>query len=349
MDNSKRRSNYDVTNRVRISHPQDVYVAISDLMLGLYPGMRLAPLQDAFDTFTKLYAGTLPGYFGCDTWYHDAQHSLDCALAQARILDGYERTVPEKQRLGEHRSLLGVILALFHDAGYIRKSGDKAENGAEFTLTHVHRSGAFLADYLPGIGFDADVELTRQIVHFTGYEIALDKIDVKDEKDRMLGFMLGSADILAQTADRCYLEKCRDFLYHEFELAGLAGTEPTGGVKPIYHSALELMEKSPEFNKKLWEERLDGYFGKCYRYLEGHFGGENLYVSAIEQHMRRLVEMLREGRIMELRRQPQAINASALREILGLPQASLTRFHRRFSPPVRRQSRAAAVRAFVPT
>ena len=35
-------------------------------------------IDSFFDIFTELYAGTLPGYVGCDTWYHDAQHSLDC-------------------------------------------------------------------------------------------------------------------------------------------------------------------------------------------------------------------------------------------------------------------------------
>ena len=329
----RRRSNFDVTNRVRVSHPQDVYTAVSNILLRLYPGMALAPLQDAFDTFTKLYAGTLPGYYGCDTWYHDAQHSLDCALAQARLLDGYERSVGAEKRLGEQRGLLGLIIALFHDAGYIRKRGDDAGNGAAFTLTHVKRSGDFLADYLPGIGLEGEVEVTQQIVHYTGYEIALDAIVVKNEKDRMLGYMLGTADILAQTADRCYLEKCRDFLFHEFQLCGLAGAQQPGGPKPFYSSPLDLMQKSPEFNKKLWEERLDGHFEQCYRYMETHFGSGNPYVEAIDRHMQRLTVLLAENRANDLRRQPKAINAESLREILGLPRASVTRFDRRYKAP----------------
>jgi hypothetical protein len=215
----RRRNHYDVTGRVRISHPDDVRIAVCELLAELYPDADLAALRDAFRTFGRLYAGTLPGYAGCDTWYHDAQHSLDCALAMARLLDGHERSVPAAQKLGARRAVLGVLIALFHDAGYIRRRGDHAVNGAEFTLTHVHRSGEFLRDYLPKIGFGDDVRKARQIVHFTGYEIALDKIQVRDAKDRMLGFLLGSADVLAQTSDRCYLEKCRDFLFREFALA----------------------------------------------------------------------------------------------------------------------------------
>src|SRR3546814_8363839 len=68
---------------------------------------------------------------------------------------------------------------------YIRRLGDSAANGAEFTLTHVHRSVEFLRDYLPTIGYGRDAAKARQIVHFTGYEIALDQIQVRDAKDRM--------------------------------------------------------------------------------------------------------------------------------------------------------------------
>ena len=36
----------------------------------------------------------------------------------------------------------------------------------------------------------------------------------------MVGHLLGTADMIAQIADRCYLEKCRDRLYAEFVLGG---------------------------------------------------------------------------------------------------------------------------------
>jgi hypothetical protein len=309
----RRRSDHDVTDRVHIADPRAVCTAVCGLLAARYPGMSLAPLHDAFDTFTKLYAGTLPGYYGCDTWYHDAQHSLDCTLAMARLLDGHDGAAAPAARLGERRALLGVIIALFHDAGYIRKAGDKAENGAEFTLNHVRRSGEFLADYLPGIGFEDAVDLTRQLVHYTGYEVALDKIEVTAPKDRLLGFMLGTADILAQTADRCYLEKCRDFLFREFSLCGLAGA----GGDAIYSSARDLLEKTPDFNRKLWDERLDGYFQGVHRYLDAHFQGPNPYVRTIDEHMTRIERLARQRRLAELSRRPVPINAERLRHMLG--------------------------------
>lgn len=309
----RRRNHYDVTNTVRISHPQDVCVAVCELLHGLYPDLPLMPVRRAFDTFARLYAGTLPGYIGCDTWYHDAQHSLDCALAMARLFDGYERSVPAGERLGPRRAALGIIIALFHDAGYIRHDDDRADNGAEYTLIHVRRSGDFLADFLPTVGFGAEARMASRLVHFTGYEIALDKIRVAPHKDRLLGFMLGSADVLAQTADRCYLEKCRDFLFREFSLCGLAGD----GQSAIYHSARDLLEKTPEFNRKLWDERLDGYFQGIHRYLDAHFGGPNPYVGTIRGHLNRIERLARQHRLGELKHRPVAIGAEHLRRIIG--------------------------------
>lgn len=314
----KRRNHYDVTDRVRISHPGDVASAVTAILGDLYPAEDLAPIRCAYETFAQLYAGTLPGYVGCDTWYHDAQHSLDCSLAMTRLLDGYERSVEEKNRLGAHRGFLGVIIALFHDAGYIRRVEDHALNGAEYTLSHVSRSGEFLTEFLPQVGFAADAALTRQVVHFTGYEIALDQIRVEHPQDRMLGFMLGTADILAQTADRCYLEKCRDYLFREFEICGLAGRPRPGAEDPRYPTVESLLSTTPDFNRHLWEDRLDGYFGSVHRYMEKHFGGRNPYVEQIQRHLALIARLGKKSQFHKLSKRPQAVDAAALRRLLGI-------------------------------
>jgi hypothetical protein len=313
---SKRRNHYDVTNTVRISHAASVRLAVQNLLSALYPGTDPRPITQAFDTFTQLYAGTLPGYVGCDTWYHDAQHSLDCTLATARLLDGYERNAPKNQRIGERRGLLAIIVALFHDAGYIRKLSDPARNGAEYTLTHVGRSGEFLATLLPQLGYGAEVGLVRQLVHFTGYEVALDQIKVSDPLDRMMGFMLGSADILAQISDRCYLEKCRDYLYREFELGGLAGAVSKNGSRPFYASVEDLLRKTPDYVHKLQSERLDGYFQGVHRYLDAHFKGSNPYIEQVTLHLKMIMRMNRRQDYSELRRRPEVIGADAMRQQL---------------------------------
>src|SRR5215469_3433454 len=105
---ASRRNHYDVTDQVRVSHPAEVLDAVERILRQRYPDLELAPLRQSMDTFGRLYAGWLPGYLGCDTWYHDAQHSLDCALAMARLLDGHDSSVSPEQRLGPRRAVLGV-------------------------------------------------------------------------------------------------------------------------------------------------------------------------------------------------------------------------------------------------
>ena len=118
---------------------------------------------------------------------------------------------------------MALVTSLFHDAGYIREFDDRQHrNGAEFTLYHVTRSARFLARFLPSIGMESWVPVSTRIVHFTGYEIQLSQIQLADGRDRKLGHLLGTADLIAQMADRCYLEKCRDRLYPEFVLGGVA-------------------------------------------------------------------------------------------------------------------------------
>lgn len=320
-----RRNHYDVTDAVYVADPREVSSVCCDLLRKTYPKADWTAVEHAFNTFGKLYTGTLPGYVGCETWYHDAQHSLDCALAIARLLDGYENSVKPSERLGERRVRLGVIAALFHDAGYIRKNDDPEQHGAEFTLYHVRRSGEFMADYLPQIGFGPEVPVIEQIIHYTGYEMALDKIRADDARDHKLGFLLGSADVLAQMSDRCYLEKCRDFLYAEFEICGLAGAPRPNGRQPLYSSPEDLLIKTQEFKDKIWRERMDGYFGGVYKYAQAHFGDHNHYMDAIDSHLERLKDVMRRNNLLNgLRRRAECVNAIPLRRVLGIENAEKT-------------------------
>src|SRR5690606_23973701 len=129
-------------------------------------------------------------------------------------VSGYESSVPERDRLGPERVMLALVAALFHDAGYLRHKlrDSSSTNGAEFTRTHVTRSGLFLERYLPRVGLERFTPVISRIVHFTGYEMSLERIELADPKDNIVGHLLGTADLMAQLADRCYLEKCRDRL-----------------------------------------------------------------------------------------------------------------------------------------
>ena len=302
-----RRNDFDVTNTVQVSDPVAVRKAVGALFTDTFPGASFDTLWLAFHDFERLFRGNYPGYFGCDTSYHDMQHTLDMALALTRLIAGYERSVGPADRLGAQRTQMAIVTALFHDAGYIRhRERDKAfSNGAEFTLYHVSRSADFLRRYLPTIGMSGDVGVSSMIVHFTGYELDLDKIELDDPRDAICGHLLGTADLISQMADRCYLEKCRDRLYKEFVLGGIA-IENSGPGNTIvrYESGIDLLKKTPGFYQQVSKDRLQLKFNRAYRYAEVLFEGSNPYIDAIKANLAHLVHILKTGEWLLLRRNP---------------------------------------------
>jgi hypothetical protein len=300
-----RRSDFDITNTVRVSSPQEVLRATEQLLVSAWPQIMLAPVERAFSDFDALFAGRMPGYAGVDTVYHDRQHTLDVTLAMARLLVGYERQVDALWKLHSERAVVGVILALFHDVGYLRRSSDREQaNGAEFTRSHVSRGAEFLQHYLPQLGLSNWTEVTSQIIHFTGYERPFSQIVTTDPRDTRLGHLLGTADMIAQLADRCYLEKCRDRLYPEFVLGGLALSTGGDGPEVRYASGLDLLRQTPGFVANTRATRLDRDFDRAYRYLEILFEGRNPYIESIDRNMQYLEQVLRSESWRMLRRNP---------------------------------------------
>lgn len=300
-----RRSDYDVTDTVRVSSPADVLSVVSALLEETYPGESFTQIQRAFRDFELLFTGQREGYLGCDTVYHDTQHTLDMTLAMARLIAGYERTYCGPP-LGSERAKIGVTTALFHDSGYIRSVDDKEHvNGAEFTPNHVSRSAEYLEQYLPEIDMADAIDLATTIVHFTGYEMKLEDIVVDDECDRLLGHLVGTADLIAQMADRCYLEKCRDRLYPEFVLGGISFFPGAPDDKKVaYRSPNDLLRQTPEFFRQVLKHRLDGVFNGAYRYVEALFDGQNPYLDAIRQNLDYLKQVLADENWSMLRRKP---------------------------------------------
>jgi hypothetical protein len=303
-----RRNDYDVTNTVQVSSPAAVRNAVWQLYAETFPGAPIDKLWLAFYDFERLFTGRYPGYFGCDTTYHDMQHTLDMTLALARLIAGYERSVEASERLGPERARMAIITALFHDSGYIRhkeRDGDFI-NGAEFTLYHVTRSANFLRRYLPELGLAKDAGVASMIVHFTGYEVDLDDIELDDPRDVICGHLLGTADMIAQMADRCYLEKCRDRLYKEFVVGGVAVENSKPGEYMVrYKSGQDLLQKTPVFYQQVMRDRLNLKFNRAYRYMEVLYDGHNPYIEAIRNNITHLVRIISTGNWALLRREPR--------------------------------------------
>lgn len=279
-----RYSTLDVTNRVDTMDPVSVSFEVAQIYERLYRHEFPSELLRVFADIGRLYRGEFPGYHPCETDYHDIQHILEVTLAMTRLMDGCVQA-GSAQVMNERLFRLGTVSALFHDIGYLRRLDDhEKKHGAEYTRTHVGRGAEFMSWYLPEVGLEDLADPAARIVHFTGYEVQVSNIQIEPQY-RMVGNLLGSADILAQMADRYYLEKCHDRLYPEFVLGGIARQiDDQGREKVVFASPADLIFKTPGFFAGA-HKRLEQDLGGAYRYADGHFKGENLYYSVARRNI----------------------------------------------------------------
>ncbi|MBE9561209.1 MAG: hypothetical protein IMF15_10500 [Proteobacteria bacterium] len=301
-----RRSTYDITDDVQLTYVDSVREAVCTIFRSAFNQFNEAALKQAFEDCERLFEGDYSTFLPCDTLYHDKQHSMDMTLALARLINGHERSVAKEKRLGAERAVIAIITALYHDSGYMRHEHDHRHfNGAEYTPVHVSRSADFLKRYLHKVNLGEYSQLAANMVHYTGYEIAPDHIRLPDEKWHLIGQMLGTADLLAQMSDRCYLEKCRDRLYPEFVLGGMTvKIDEHGNETVLYESGEDLLKKTPAFYEIEVENRLNNLFNKVYAYEIAHFEGEKHYINGLGRNQSRLKNVLKTDDFSLLRRRP---------------------------------------------
>ena len=301
-----RRSDHDITNDVQLTDTDSVRDAVHTILCSVYSNYNKSALNQAFDDCERLFEGDYAGYLPCDTLYHDKQHTMDMTLALARLINGHERSVAKGERIGAERAVVALITALYHDSGYMRHKSDYQHfNGAEYTSTHVTRSADFLKSYLYKINMGQYIQFAANMVHYTGYEIASQDIRLPDEKWHLLGYMLGTADLIAQMSDRCYLEKCRDRLYPEFVLGGLSvRVDSEGNERALYNSGEDLLRRTPAFYENEAENRLNKLFHSVYTYEIAHFDGKRHYINGLGKNQAYLKKVLKAEDFSMLSRNP---------------------------------------------
>lgn len=294
---------YDPTGSVNLESPRAVEAAIRAILDGL-PGCCPDPglLTRAIDDLISAYRGSYPGLLRCDTLYHDLRHALETGLTMARLLDGEARMggaagTDSEPRIDRSYALLGIILALYHDIGLLRRTAEAEIWGASLTPVHEERGVEFLRDYLAGTSLagladKAELIMPTKLI----YKIPADWPALH----RKLGSMIATADLLSQMSDRYYIEKCRDFLFLEFSAIGLAGTADTP-----YPDRETLLQKTPGFYTGFIAKRLDEDFGNVRRFINRHFDGGSPYDDAIERNLAYLGNILATQDFAQLRRHPK--------------------------------------------
>ena len=249
----------------------------------IYPDFDDSDIASAFSLTIKLFKGNYPGYRACNTEYHDIHHTVDTFLAMARLIHG---AVLEGVGLTERQIIQGLISALLHDVGYIQEEHDREGTGSKYTADHVQRSMDFVLRH--GAEFrlsDDEIQACRSMILCTDLAVDISSIDFSSPKIEMIGKMLGTADLLAQMADRTYLEKLL-FLYHEFKEAKVGG----------YEGEVDLLRKTVGFYDFI-SQRLRKTLDATDQFMISHFASRwgiqtNLYHEAIEKQRNYLNQIL---------------------------------------------------------
>ena len=243
---------------VDLTNPQSVLDEIRYIVALMLNDFDHALFEQICADIKMLFEGDFPGYRASNTKYHDLEHTSSVVLATGRLIHG---AFMEGHSFSAKTILLGLIGAIFHDIGFIQTDSDVNGSGAKYTIGHEERSIIFMKQYLSQKSFSKqDLEDITHIIKCTILSLEIKNIPFRSNDIVMLGKIVGSADLLAQMADREYLEKLF-MLFKEFEEAGMPG----------YGSELELLQKTQNFYKYVALQRLSQGFDNVSAFMRPHF------------------------------------------------------------------------------
>lgn len=271
--------------------PEDIFKEIKHIAAMIADDCSFDFLELVFDNIQRIFNGEFPGYQANNTSYHNLDHTMAVALALIRLVHG--KHLRDRTRFSWEMIECGIVAAFFHDSGLIQKKSDNEGTGAKYTRFHEERSILFVQEYLNAVGRP---ELTgrrcAQMIQCT--KLSNDPRGLRFESDevRLMGYILGTADIIAQMADRVYLERL-PLLFDELKEGGVPG----------YESTADIYQQTVSFFQQVIRKRLfDGFDGVVHAVLH-HFIqrwniNENLYLKAIENNIN-YIEFLNKSYPME--------------------------------------------------
>jgi len=268
---------------IKTDNPYQVLEEVHILFSDMFRNGDFTQISQVFEDVIQLFNGNFPGFKSSTTPYHNLKHTTDVFLAMARLIHGAHC---QKAALNEVDVRLGLIAALMHDTGYIQKHSENYGSGAKLASLHVGRGIELMTRNLTLYGYSRDQILQcEQAILCTDLEKPLNTIPFHSPSTNLLGTMLASADLLAQTADRTYLEKL-PLLYREFTESG-AGN---------YECEIDLIKDAPHFNNRM-NERLTIQLNGVNSFFQNHFRirwdiDADLYQEAIDRAMTYLAHIL---------------------------------------------------------
>jgi len=252
---NKRAKLYDL---IDANNPSRVLEEINYLLKCISNDIKRDRFEKIYTDVILLFEGKFPGYLASNTKYHDLEHTSAVTLAVSRLIHG---ACIKGLAFDPDNIITTLAAALFHDVGLIQTSDDPHGTGAKYTIGHEEKSIAFLKKYFLENHFSSQaVDVGSKCIMCTILSLSPKEIPFKSDETKTLGYMVGSSDILAQMADRYYLEKLL-LLFQEFEEAGI----------PDLGSEMELLEKTEYFYHTIAKKRLLNDFEGVSAYMHAHF------------------------------------------------------------------------------
>jgi hypothetical protein len=264
---------------------ENIMGEIKTICMANYGDDDVGLVERVFRDSIDLFNGKADGFRVCDMKYHTIIHTLQTIPPFIEIIDGWNKSksVPF---VSKEYYILGILAVILHDTGYIKYDDDAEGTGAKYTFTHVQRSIDFAGTYLPQIGFDSkSVVSVQNAIRCTGV-IFDNKIHFISDEERIIGYALGTADLLGQMSASDYVDKLPE-LYLEFEEAynfeGLENLHGRGST--LFNDSGHLIENTPVFFEKIVMERFK-MMGSVYTYLTYHYNSsDNPYIKEIEKNI----------------------------------------------------------------
>lgn len=256
---------------------------VREIFQKLYPRASTDWLDRIFTDVVVFFLGPHPDYSPIDLRYHDLEHTLQATLCLALLLQGCHQS-GAAPRITARQFELAMAGVLLHDAGYLKLRSDTAGTGAKYTFCHVLRSCAFAASYLPTLGAtEAEIGGVLGAINCTGPTKEISRLHFRDPIERFIGCALATADYLGQMAAPDYPDEL-EILFNEF-----AESDDFTHVPPslrVFHSADDLIRRTPEFWRKTVLPKLERDFEGVYRYLSAPYpNGHNDYIAAVARNI----------------------------------------------------------------
>jgi hypothetical protein len=271
---------YDLIN---YNSKSGTYTEILKTLSLVVPDFDTSYLKNVYSDIICLFNGDYPGYRASNTKYHNLEHTCSVTLATARLIHGLH---VQGKRFSSPVILLGLVGALFHDTGLIQREEERGGTGAQYTIGHEERSVELMGKYLTSGGFSAeDINDCGNIILSTNLNLTLGEISFRSDETRSMGRVVGSADLIAQMADRNYLEKL-PLLFLEFKEARMSG----------FVTPLELFKNTGEFYHSVVRTRLTKEMGNVSSAALFHFKerwgiDRDLYAEAITNNIKYMTKI----------------------------------------------------------